>query len=116
MSLDILCFPVGLCHDRAVPCVVPCPYLPSHRAPGFAKREEEGWGSLSWREQVKSHRQRRLAGFSSWGGKRVRHDLVTKQQQLGGSSLCGLDRGGTRLACPLAWKFPESFLLCLVLW
>ena len=48
-------------------------------------------GSLSWREQVKSHRSRRLVGFGSWGGKRVRHDLVTKQQQLGGSSLCGLD-------------------------
>ena len=29
----------------------------------------------------KSHGQRRLAGYSPWGCKRVRHDLATKQQQ-----------------------------------
>ena len=29
----------------------------------------------------KSHGQRSLAGYSLWCGKRVRHDLVTKQQQ-----------------------------------
>ena len=29
-----------------------------------------------------SHGQRSLAGYSPWGPKRVRHDLVTKQQQL----------------------------------
>ena len=29
----------------------------------------------------KSHRQRNLVGYSKWGHKRVRHDLVTKQQQ-----------------------------------
>ena len=28
-----------------------------------------------------SHRQRSLVGYSSWGQKRVRHDLVPKQQQ-----------------------------------
>ena len=28
----------------------------------------------------KSHRQRSLAGYSPWDCKRVRHDLVTKQQ------------------------------------
>ena len=28
----------------------------------------------------KSHRQRRLVGYSPWGHKRVRHDLTTKQQ------------------------------------
>ena len=28
-----------------------------------------------------SHGQRSLAGYGPWGGKRVRHDLVTKQQQ-----------------------------------
>ena len=28
-----------------------------------------------------SHGQRNLAGYSPWGQKRVRHDLVTKQQQ-----------------------------------
>ena len=29
----------------------------------------------------KSHGQRRLVGYSPWGQKRVRHNLVTKQQQ-----------------------------------
>ena len=29
----------------------------------------------------KSHRQRSLAGYSSWGNKRIGHELVTKQQQ-----------------------------------
>ena len=29
----------------------------------------------------KSHRQSTLVGYSPWGHKRVRHDLVTKQQQ-----------------------------------
>ena len=29
----------------------------------------------------KSHGQRSLAGYSPWGCKRIRHDLVTKQQQ-----------------------------------
>ena len=30
---------------------------------------------------VKSHGLRNLAGYSPWGCKRVRHNLVTKQQQ-----------------------------------
>ena len=30
----------------------------------------------------KSHGQRSLVGYSPWGRKRVRHDLVSKQQQL----------------------------------
>ena len=30
----------------------------------------------------KSHRQRSLAGYSSWSLKRAEHDLMTKQQQL----------------------------------
>ena len=29
----------------------------------------------------KSHGQRSLVGYSKWGHKRVRHNLVTKQQQ-----------------------------------
>ena len=29
----------------------------------------------------KSHGQRGLVGYSLWGGRRVRHDLATKQQQ-----------------------------------
>ena len=32
---------------------------------------------LAW----KSHGRRSLAGYSLWGHKRARHDLVTKQQQ-----------------------------------
>ena len=32
---------------------------------------------------MKSHRQRSLAGYNPWGRKRVRNDLVTKQQQQG---------------------------------
>ena len=32
----------------------------------------------------KSHGQKSLVGYSPWGRKRVRHDLVTKQQQLYG--------------------------------
>ena len=30
---------------------------------------------------AESHGQRTLTGYSPWGQKRVRHDLVTKQQQ-----------------------------------
>ena len=33
-----------------------------------------------------SHGQRSLAGYSSWGGKRVGHDLATKQQLLNNRS------------------------------
>ena len=29
----------------------------------------------------KSHEHRILAGYSPWGGKRVRHGLVTEQEQ-----------------------------------
>ena len=36
---------------------------------------------LAW----KIHVQRNLAGYSSWGHKRVRHDLANKQQQ---NTLC----------------------------
>ena len=35
--------------------------------------------TLAW----EIHGQRSLAGYSPWGCKRVRHDLVTKQQQHG---------------------------------
>ena len=58
----------------------------------------EGWLKVSWelgcipfspftalsilqRMPGKSHRQRSLAGYSSWGNKRIGHELVTKQQQ-----------------------------------
>ena len=47
-------------------------------------------GKISWRREWqptpvfslgKSHRQRRLEGYSPWGCKRVGHDWATKQQQ-----------------------------------
>ena len=47
-------------------------------------------GSIPWRRKwqptpvflhMKSHGQGSLTGYSPWGCKRVRHDLVTKQQQ-----------------------------------
>ena len=49
-------------------------------------------GKISWRRKWqptpvfllgKSHGQRRLAGYSPWGCKRVRHDSATKQQLSG---------------------------------
>ena len=43
------------------------------------------WRRKQWPTPVllpgKFHRQRSLVGYSPWGHKRVRHDLVTKQQQ-----------------------------------
>ena len=55
------------------------------RRPGF-----DPWvGTIPWRRKWqptpvflpgKSHGQRSLSGYSSWCHKRVRHDLVTKQQ------------------------------------
>ena len=47
-------------------------------------------GKIPWRRKWqltpvllpgRSHRQRSLAGYSPWGHRRVRHDLVIKQQQ-----------------------------------
>ena len=47
-------------------------------------------GKIPWRRKWQPtpvflpgefHGQRSLAGYSSWGGKRVRHNLATKQQQ-----------------------------------
>jgi len=47
-------------------------------------------GRIPWRRKWqstpvfllgKTHGQRGLAGYSPWGHQRVRHDLVTKQQQ-----------------------------------
>ena len=56
-----------------------------HRKHGF-----DPWvGMIPWRRKwqptpvflpEKSHRQRSLAGYSSWGGKRIEHDLVAVQQ------------------------------------
>ena len=39
------------------------------------------WQPTSVSLPGKSHGQRRLAGYSPWGRKRVRHDAATKQQQ-----------------------------------
>ena len=49
--------------------------LGSGRSPG------EGNGNPFQYSCGKSHVQRSLAGYSPWGCKRVRNDLVTKQQQ-----------------------------------
>ena len=50
-----------------------------------ANAGDKGW-RRKWQPTLvfllgKSHEQRSLAGYSPWGCKRVRHDLVTKQQQ-----------------------------------
>ena len=42
---------------------------------------EEGMATHSSILARESHGQRSLTGYSPWGCKRVRHDLVTKQQQ-----------------------------------
>ena len=42
---------------------------------------EEGMATHSSIFPGKSHGQRSLEGYSLWGHKRVRHDLVTQQQQ-----------------------------------
>ena len=44
---------------------------------GRSPVERSGSSILAW----KSHEQRSLAGYSPWGHKRVRYDLVTAQQQ-----------------------------------
>ena len=52
-------------------------------------RFHPGLGRFSWRKWQpipvflpgKPHGQRSLTGYSLWGGKRVRHDLVTKQHR-----------------------------------
>ena len=62
---------------------------------GFACRTHGGvdsWaGKIPWRRKWqptlvflpgKSHGQRNLVGYSSWGRKRAGHDLATKQQQV----------------------------------
>ena len=47
----------------------------SGRSPG-----ERNGNPLQYSYWEKSHGQRSLAGYSTWGHKRVGHDLVTKQQ------------------------------------
>ena len=53
--------------------------------PGLRRSSGEGNGSPLHSTPVfllgKSHGQRSLAGYSPWNCKRVRHDLVTKQQR-----------------------------------
>ena len=46
--------------------------------PGLGRSSGEGTGNpLQY-----SHGERTLVGYSTWGYKRVRHDLVTKQQHV----------------------------------
>ena len=57
----------------------------------YRRRRFDPWvGKILWRRKWqpvlvflpgKSHGQRNLVGYGPWGHKRVRHDLVTKQQQ-----------------------------------
>ena len=50
---------------------------------GSGRFPGEGNGNpLQYSLPGKSHRQRRLTGYSPWGCKRVRQDLGTKQQQM----------------------------------
>ena len=51
--------------------------------PGSGRSPGEGNGNpLQYSCLGKSHGQRRLAGYSPWGHKRVRHNLATKTEQL----------------------------------
>ena len=52
-----------------------------------------------------SHGQRSLAGYSPWGGKRVRNDLATKQQLWG---LWGILSRGASLAAVGEWMLGET--------
>ena len=47
---------------------------------GWEDPLEEGMATLPIFLPGKSHEQRSLAGYTPWYPKRVRHDLVTKQQ------------------------------------
>ena len=49
--------------------------------PGLGGPLEKGMATHSSTLAWKSHGQRSLEGHSLWGLKRVRHDLMTKQQQ-----------------------------------
>ena len=50
--------------------------------PGLGRSPGEGkWQPTLGFLPRRSHRQSSLAGYSPWGHKRVRQDLVTKQQQ-----------------------------------
>ena len=48
--------------------------------PGSRRSPGEGNATTPVFVAGKSHGQRSLAGYSPWGGKRVRHDLATEQQ------------------------------------
>ena len=55
----------------------------------------------------KSHGQRTLAGYSPWGHKGVRHNLLTKQQQKWGGIVSG---GETQESCSTHVKsIPPAF-------
>ena len=50
--------------------------------PGLGRSPGEGNGNLlQYSFPGKSHGQGSLAGYSSWGHRRVGHDLVAKKQQ-----------------------------------
>ena len=49
--------------------------------PGLRRTPEEGNDNSSSILDCEIHGHRRLASYSPWGHKKVRHDLATKQQQ-----------------------------------
>ena len=80
---------------------------------GYKRQERDWWvGKIPWRRvwqptpvflSGKSHGQRRLAGYSLCGHKRVGHNLVTKQQQKFPS-------------VPIFWRVFKIINRCLILW
>ena len=49
--------------------------------PGSRRSPREGNGNPCQYSCLGNHGQRSLTGYNLWGHKRVRHDLVTKQQK-----------------------------------
>ena len=52
----------------------------------------------------KPHGQRSLVGYSPWGRKRIRHDLVTKQQMFV-AALFTITKTWKQLKCPSTEKW-----------
>ena len=52
--------------------------------PGSGRSPGEGNGNPFQYSYLENPKQKSLEGYNPWGGKRVRHDLVTKQHQLFG--------------------------------
>ena len=70
-------FPGGS-EDKASACNTGDPGL----IPGLGRSPGEGNGNPLQYSCLKTHGQRSLIGYSSWGPKRVGHDIATEQQLL----------------------------------